>query len=195
MTRTASSPVERRRHKKILKRAKGFRARSHKVFRAAVQRVEKALQYAYRDRRQRKRDMRSLWIARINAASRFHALPYGRFMEGLRRAGVDVDRKILADIAVRDPQAFGVLAQRSRTALEDNYSPSPDYSPGSSSDGSSSDDSQAPQSHYSHAPPYVLSAIPLSARTHTPPPPAPAHTHTPSNASPDTKTSSVTAQN
>ncbi len=130
MTRSASSTGERRRHKKILKRAKGFRSRAHKVFRAAVQRVEKALQYGYRDRRTRKRDIRSLWISRINAASRAHGLPYGRFMDGLNRAGVDLNRKILADMAVRDGDAFATLVAQSKKALPETLDSRQDIAAG-----------------------------------------------------------------
>lgn len=105
------------RHKKVIEQAKGYRGRRKNVFRVAKQAVTKAGQYAYRDRRQRKRQFRALWIVRINAAAREFGLSYSRFMNGLLRAGVEVDRKVLADLAVNDRAAFGVLAERSKVAL------------------------------------------------------------------------------
>lgn len=105
------------RHKKVIDLAKGYRGRRKNVFRVAKQAVTKAGQYAYRDRRQRKRQFRELWIQRINAAAREFGLSYSRFINGLSRAGVAVDRKVLADLAVRDRSAFGVLAERSKAAL------------------------------------------------------------------------------
>jgi large subunit ribosomal protein L20 len=105
------------RHKKVIGQAKGYRGRRKNVFRVAKQAVTKAGQYAYRDRRQRKRQFRALWIIRINAAARECGLSYSRFMNGLLRAGVEVDRKVLADLAVHDRAAFGALAERSRLAL------------------------------------------------------------------------------
>ena len=95
-----------RRHRKILQQASGFRAASGRLVRRARLAVEKGMQYAYRDRRQRKRQFRRLWIARINAAAREQGLSYSRLMQGLKAAGVEVDRKVLADVAVSDPQAF-----------------------------------------------------------------------------------------
>lgn len=100
----------RKRRKKILKLAKGYRGGRGKLYRTAADAVDKALQYAYRDRRARKRDFRKLWIARINAASRINNLSYSRFMQGLKQAGVALDRKILAELAVSDPSAFAQLA-------------------------------------------------------------------------------------
>ena len=100
----------RRRRKKILKLAKGFRGGRSKLYRTAADAVDKALQYAYRDRRTRKRDFRSLWIVRINAAARLNNLSYSRFINGLKRENVGLDRKILADLAVSDPNAFSRLA-------------------------------------------------------------------------------------
>ena len=97
------------RHKKILKLAKGFRGRRKNVFRIAKQAVMKAGQYAYRDRRTRKRVFRQLWIARINAASRGLGMTYSRFMAGLKKAGIDIDRKVLSDMAIHDPAAFGAI--------------------------------------------------------------------------------------
>jgi len=100
----------RRRRKKILKLAKGYRGGRSKLYRTAADAVDKALQYAYRDRRTRKRDFRKLWIARINAAARLNGLSYSRFINGLKRARVKLDRKILAELAVSDPKAFSHLA-------------------------------------------------------------------------------------
>lgn len=105
------------RHKKVLKQAKGYRGRRKSAFRVAKQAVTKAGQYAYRDRRQRKRQFRALWIMRINAAAREHSLSYSKFMHGLAQAEIDVDRKILADLAIKDPVAFGALADRCKAAL------------------------------------------------------------------------------
>ena len=104
-----------RRHRKLLKQASGFRGSRGKLFRPARLAVEKSLVYAYRDRRQRKRQFRALWIARINAAAREHDLSYSRFMHGLKEAGVEMDRKVLAELAVSDPKAFGVLAELVRS--------------------------------------------------------------------------------
>jgi large subunit ribosomal protein L20 len=100
----------RRRRKKVLQLAKGFRGGRSKLFRTAADAVDKALMYAYRDRRQRKRDFRKLWIARINAAARMHNLSYSRFINGLKKAGVELDRKVLADLAITDPTGFGQIA-------------------------------------------------------------------------------------
>ena len=105
------------RHKKVLNRAKGYRGARKNVFRVANQAVAKAGQYAYRDRRQKKRQFRALWIARINAAARLCDLSYSRFMNGLSRAEIDLDRKVLADIAVHDMDAFSALAEKAKTAL------------------------------------------------------------------------------
>ena len=104
-------------HKKIIKLAKGYYGRRKNVFRVATQAVTKAGQYAYRDRRQRKRQFRSLWIARINAAARECGLSYSRFINGLKKADVDIDRKVLADIAVFDKTAFAALAEKAKTSL------------------------------------------------------------------------------
>jgi len=105
------------RHKKVLKLAKGYRGRSKNCYRIALERVEKALQYAYRDRRNRKRDFRSLWIQRINAGVREHGLTYSRFVNGLAKAGIDVDRKVLADLAVHEPHAFKAIVDQAQKAL------------------------------------------------------------------------------
>ncbi|OGI57636.1 MAG: 50S ribosomal protein L20 [Candidatus Muproteobacteria bacterium RBG_19FT_COMBO_61_10] len=105
------------RHKKVLNRAKGYFNARRKVFRVAKQAVDKAGQYAYRDRRQRKRQFRALWIARINAAARECGLSYSRFMNGLKIAAIEVDRKVLADIAVHDKKAFSSLAEKAKASL------------------------------------------------------------------------------
>ncbi len=105
------------RHKKILDRAKGYRGRRKNVYRVAVQAVTKAGQYAYRDRRQRKRQFRTLWIARINAAARECGLSYSRFINGLKKAEIAIDRKVLADIAVFDKIAFAALAEKAKASL------------------------------------------------------------------------------
>lgn len=109
MPRAKSSVVSRNRHKKILKLAKGYRGSKSKLFRVANQQVMKSLSYAYRDRKAKKRDFRRLWIARINAAARNNGMSYNRFMNGLKNAGVDINRKVLADLAVNDGTAFGQL--------------------------------------------------------------------------------------
>lgn len=118
MARVGRGVTAHSRHKKILKLARGYRGRSHTAFRIAVEKVEKGLQYSYRDRRIRKRNFRALWIQRINAAARQDGLTYGRFMNGLRLANVDIDRKVLADLAAREPAAFGVLVKQAKAALE-----------------------------------------------------------------------------
>ncbi|MBX9786878.1 MAG: 50S ribosomal protein L20 [Alphaproteobacteria bacterium] len=105
------------RHKKILKLAKGYRGRSKSCYRIALQRVEKALQYAYRDRRNRKRDFRGLWIQRINAGAREHGLTYSKFVNGLTKAGIEIDRKVLADLAIHEPAAFKVIVDQAQKAL------------------------------------------------------------------------------
>ncbi|MDH3715834.1 MAG: 50S ribosomal protein L20 [Gammaproteobacteria bacterium] len=106
------------RHKKVLKKAKGYQGARSRVFRVAKQAVTKAGQYAYRDRRQRKRQFRALWIVRINAGAREFGLSYSRFMDGLKRANIEVDRKVLADLAVTDRQAFGQLVEQAKAGLE-----------------------------------------------------------------------------
>jgi large subunit ribosomal protein L20 len=118
MARIKRGVTAKARHKKVLALAKGYRGRSKNTFRAASKRVEKALQYAYRDRRNRKRDFRALWIQRINAAARAEGLTYGRLMHGLKSAGIEIDRKVLADVAVHDQAGFGRLAQQAQVALE-----------------------------------------------------------------------------
>lgn len=121
MARVKRGVTTHKRHRKIIKRAKGYDGRRKNTFRAAVQAVEKAGQYAYRDRRTRKRDFRGLWIQRINAAVRAgtgERLTYARFMDGIKKAGIEVDRKMLADIAVREPEAFRALIGRAEAALQ-----------------------------------------------------------------------------
>jgi large subunit ribosomal protein L20 len=117
MARVKRGVTARARHKKIIKMASGYRGRSKNCFRIALERVEKALRYAYRDRRTRKRDFRALWIQRINAAVREHGLTYSQFIHGLTQAGIAVDRKIMADLAVREPGAFKVLVDHAGSAL------------------------------------------------------------------------------
>ena len=117
MPRVKRGVIAHARHKKIIKQAKGYRGARKNVFRVAKQAVEKAGQYAYRDRRQRKRQFRALWIARINAAARECGMSYSRFVNGLQRADIEVDRKVLADIAVHDKQAFSALADKAKASL------------------------------------------------------------------------------
>lgn len=117
MARVKRGVVAKARHKKVLKQAKGYYGARRKVYRVAKQAVIKAGQYAYRDRRQRKRQFRRLWIVRINAAARQFGLSYSRFMDGLNKAGIEVDRKVLADLAVHDIAAFGALAEKAKANL------------------------------------------------------------------------------
>lgn len=118
MARVKRGVTTHARHKKILKLAKGYRGRASTCFRVAIEKVEKALRYAYRDRRAKKRNFRALWIQRINAGARIHGLPYSRFMDGLKKAGIALDRKVLADIAAREPEAFKSLVQKAQAALQ-----------------------------------------------------------------------------
>ena len=111
MPRVRSNVARLKRKKKIMRAAKGARGGRSKLYKSAKENVERGLRYAYRDRRQRKRDFRKLWIVRINAAARTHDMSYSRFMAGLKKAGVEINRKMLADIAVHDPAAFGELAE------------------------------------------------------------------------------------
>jgi large subunit ribosomal protein L20 len=117
MARVKRGVVAKARHKRVLRKAKGYYGARSKIFRVAKQAVTKAGQYAYRDRRQRKRQFRVLWIARINAAARIHGLSYSRFINGLKHADVEIDRKVLADLAVNDAEAFGALAERAKASL------------------------------------------------------------------------------
>jgi large subunit ribosomal protein L20 len=116
MTRVTTGYTRRRRHKKVLKQSKGYRGARRNRFKAAAEAVVKAGHYAYRDRRQRKRDMRRLWVARINAAARERGIRYSEFMAGLGKAGVDVNRKVLAELALNDPAAFDKFAELAKDA-------------------------------------------------------------------------------
>lgn len=118
MSRVKRGLTAHARHKKILKMAKGYRGRNKNVFRVAIEKVEKGLQYAYRDRKAKKRSFRSLWIQRINAATRIHDMTYSRFISGLGKAGIELDRKVLADIALKEPQAFAKLVETAKAALK-----------------------------------------------------------------------------
>ena len=117
MARVKRGVIAGRRHKKILKKAKGYYNARRKVFRAAKQAVIKAGQYAYRDRKQKKREFRALWIARINAAARVHGLSYSKLINGMNRAALTIDRKVLSDIAIHDPEAFAAIAAQAKAAL------------------------------------------------------------------------------
>jgi len=117
MARVKGGTTAHARHLKIIKMAKGARGRAKNCFRTAVQRVEKNLQYAYRDRRTKKRDFRRLWIQRINAAARLNGMTYSRFMNGIKLAGIDIDRKVLSDIAIHDEAAFTAIAKQVEAAL------------------------------------------------------------------------------
>ena len=117
MARVKRGVTTHARHKKVIAKAKGYKGRNKNVFRAAVERVEKAGQYAYRDRRVRKRTFRGLWIQRINAGTRQHGVTYSQFMHGLSKAGIEVDRKILSDIAIHEPEAFKALVDQAQAAL------------------------------------------------------------------------------
>ena len=114
MPRVKRGVTAHRRHKRVLKEAEGYWGARSRLIRTARDAVEKAWKYAYRDRKQRKREFRSLWIARINAAAREHGLSYSRLINGLMKAGVEIDRKVLADLALSDPRAFGALAELAR---------------------------------------------------------------------------------
>ena len=117
MSRVKRGVTTHARHKKVIDRAKGYRGRSKNIFRVAIERVEKGLQYAYRDRRTRKRSFRALWIQRINAGTRQHGMTYSQFINGLGKAGVEIDRKILSDLAVREPDVFKALVDQAQSAL------------------------------------------------------------------------------
>ena len=118
MSRVKGGVTSRARHKKVIKLAKGYRGRSNNNYRLALERVEKAMPYAYRDRRVKKRSFRALWIQRINAAVRTHDMSYSQFMNGVHKAGIEVDRKVLADLAVHDPAAFSALAEKAKASLD-----------------------------------------------------------------------------
>lgn len=117
MARVKRGVVARARHKKVLKEAKGYYGARRKTYRSAKQAVIKAGQYAYRDRRAKKREFRRLWITRINAAARLNGMSYSRFMNGLNKAEIDIDRKVLADLAVHDAAAFSALAEKAKASL------------------------------------------------------------------------------
>jgi large subunit ribosomal protein L20 len=116
MTRVSRGVTSKARHRKILKRAKGYYGRRKNVFRVAIQAVERGMQYAYRDRRKRKSDFRGLWIQRINAGVRMHGMTYSQFINGLKKATIEIDRKILAELAVNQPEAFKVLVEKAQSA-------------------------------------------------------------------------------
>ena len=115
--RVKTGTVRRRRHKKILKMAKGFYSGRRKHFRKAKEQVERSLVYAFRDRKQKKRDFRRLWIVRINAACRLNDINYSRFINGLKKAGIELDRKILADLAMNEPEVFTEIVKKAKEAL------------------------------------------------------------------------------
>ncbi len=117
MARVKRGVTSHARHKKVLKLAEGYRGRNATNYRIALEKVEKALRYAYRDRRNRKRDFRGLWIQRINAGVRAHGITYSKFMAGLKRAGIELDRKVLSDLAIREPASFKSLVEQATAAL------------------------------------------------------------------------------
>ena len=116
MTRVSRGVTARARHKKVIKKAKGYYGRRKNVFRVAIQAVERSMQYAYRDRRKRKSDFRGLWIQRINAAARMHGMTYSQFINGLKKGTIEIDRKILAELAVNQPEAFKALVEKAQSA-------------------------------------------------------------------------------
>jgi large subunit ribosomal protein L20 len=118
MARVKRGVTAHAKHKKVLSAAKGFYGRRKNTIRIAKQAVERSLQYAYRDRKNRKRNFRALWIQRINAAAREHGLTYGRMIDGLNKAGIEIDRKVLSDMAIHEPEAFAALVARAKGALE-----------------------------------------------------------------------------
>ncbi len=117
MARVKRGVTTHARHKKVLDLAKGYRGRSKNAFRVAIEKVEKGLRYAYRDRRAKKRNFRALWIQRINAGVRQEGLTYSQFMNGVKRAGIELDRKVLADLAVHEPEAFKAIVAQAQAAL------------------------------------------------------------------------------
>ena len=118
MARVKRGVTAHARHKKVLGLAKGYRGRAKSSFRIAIEKVEKGLRYAYRDRRAKKRDFRGLWIQRINAGAREHGLTYSQFINGVKRAGIELDRKVLSDLAIREPAAFAAIAKQAQEALK-----------------------------------------------------------------------------
>jgi large subunit ribosomal protein L20 len=117
MARVKRGVTTHARHKKVLALAKGYRGRASTAYRIAIEKVEKGLQYAYRDRRNKKRDFRGLWIQRINAGARQHGLTYSQLMHGVKLAGIEVDRKVLSDLAIREPEAFAAIVASAQSAL------------------------------------------------------------------------------
>jgi len=117
MSRVKRGVTTHARHRKVIKAAKGYRGRNKNVYSVAIERVEKGLQYAYRDRRNKKRDFRKLWIQRINAGARLSGMTYSTFINGLSVAGIELDRKVLADLAVREPATFKSLVEQAQAAL------------------------------------------------------------------------------
>ena len=118
MSRVKRGVTKKARHKKIIKLAKGYQGRAKNCYRIALQRVEKALQYAYRDRRNKKRDFRTLWVQRINAAVREHGLVYSQFANGIKLAGIELDRKVLSEIAISEPKTFEAIVKKAQSALK-----------------------------------------------------------------------------
>lgn len=118
MARTKRGVTSHARHKKIVDMAKGYVGRASTNYRIALEKVEKGLQYAYRDRRNKKRDFRGLWIQRINAGAREHGLTYSQFINGIKRAGIEMDRKVLSDLAIREPAAFAAIVAQAQEALK-----------------------------------------------------------------------------
>jgi large subunit ribosomal protein L20 len=118
MARVKRGVTTHARHKKVLALAKGYRGRASTAYRIAIEKVEKALRYAYRDRRNKKRDFRGLWIQRINAGAREHGLTYSQFMHGVKLAAIEVDRKVLSDLAIREPEAFSAIVASAKSALD-----------------------------------------------------------------------------
>ena len=116
MARVKRGVTTRRRHKKVISMAKGYRGRNKSCFRVAIEKVEKALQYAYRDRRNKKRDFRRLWITRINAATRQHGMSYSLFINALKKANIEIDRKVLANLAMTEPKTFGEIVKTAKKA-------------------------------------------------------------------------------
>ena len=123
MARVKRGVAAHARHKKVLKLAKGYRGRSNAAFRVAIEKVEKGLQYAYRDRKAKKRDFRALWITRINAGARTFEMSYSRLMAGIKAAGLEIDRKMLSEIAINDAPAFTALVEKARVALKTSSEP------------------------------------------------------------------------
>ncbi|HLG87316.1 MAG TPA: 50S ribosomal protein L20 [Alphaproteobacteria bacterium] len=119
MARVKRGVTAHARHKKVLELAKGYRGRGSKAYRVALEKVEKGLRYAYRDRRNKKREFRALWIQRINAGARQNGLTYSQFMDGLKKSGIEVDRKVLSDIAAQEPDSFRLLVEQAKKALGD----------------------------------------------------------------------------